>query len=716
MKTLILLPLLISCTDGGKTPIDTSEPEDTEVIPLDEDGDGFPEDTDCDDTDGMVNPGRTEICNGVDDNCDGAVDEGFDADGDGSLVPQFCPDGDDCNDDDATIYPGATEVPYDGIDQDCDGADLTDMDGDGYEGGTGEDCDDDDSEIHPGATDVPYDGIDQDCTGADLLDADGDGHDSDAHGGDDCDDTDASTHPGAPDWMNDGINNDCDGLADSYQSLTGDLSVSIVGTTSSQEALLGRGTALCDLDSDGLQDVVISAPFSSDYSGQTGIFYGSNWSTWGRDMTLAGANTLITGDRYEFSGFGTICTDIDNDGHDDLVIGTGEINYGSMGLDEAASLLVFYGTGFPLSATLNTTDADTRIDAPMDAQDGAFVYGIGLGHGDFDGDGTPEMVISTGGPRLDVHNGEERIHILVGSRFGGALRFYYEVDFTLEPDGDETEFGSWDARAGLDADGSDELILRKWDWQEEGDPDDDCDTAAPGVPDTNDPDCQDTSPPFSADDTAYEDAWSRGAMDFLLDPMVDLVGAVTPADARTARFQGDNTGEGFGFDSITGDFDGDGLNDLVVSAVLNEDNGLVDAGGLYAFSGINAELAGTVTDATTLADGALYGGYQFGYFGTSLANLGDANGDGVDDLFVTEAGGSGGVGMAWMLDGANLWSVPTPEQAALLAWYGEAQSDGLLVTQDAGDIDGDGLNDLLLLQSDYDGGNGRVFVVLSSDW
>jgi hypothetical protein len=72
--------------------------------------------------------------------------------------------------------------------------------------------------------------------------------------------------------------------------------------------------------------------------------------------------------------------------------------------------------------------------------------------------------------------------------------------------------------------------------------------------------------------------------------------------------------------------------------------------------------------------------------------------------------------MAWMLDGASLWSVPTPEQAALLAWYGEAQSDGLTVMQDAGDIDGDGLNDLLLLQSDYDDGNGRVFVLLSSDW
>jgi hypothetical protein len=39
-----------------------------------------------------------------------------------------------------------------------------------------------------------------------------------------------------------------------------------------------------------------------------------------------------------------------------------------------------------------------------------------------------------------------------------------------------------------------------------------------------------------------------------------------------------------------------------------------------------------------------------------------------------------------------------------------------LVTQDSGDIDGDGLNDLLLLQNDYDESNGRVFVLLSSDW
>src|SRR5690349_4224630 len=82
-----------------------------------------------------------------------------DADNDGSLV------GEDCDDHDATRHPQATETPYDGIDQDCDGADLTDVDGDGHEGTAvqGDDCDDTKSDVHPGAAEVCGDGVDQDC-------------------------------------------------------------------------------------------------------------------------------------------------------------------------------------------------------------------------------------------------------------------------------------------------------------------------------------------------------------------------------------------------------------------------------------------------------------------------------------------------------------------------------------------------------------------------
>ena len=84
----------------------------------DGDGDGYPASNDCDDGDAAVHPGATEACNGRDDDCDNEVDEGFDGDGDGWTT---C--GGDCNDLYVSMHPQAPEIPGDGLDQDCDGAD-----------------------------------------------------------------------------------------------------------------------------------------------------------------------------------------------------------------------------------------------------------------------------------------------------------------------------------------------------------------------------------------------------------------------------------------------------------------------------------------------------------------------------------------------------------------------------------------------------------------
>jgi len=158
--------------------------------PSDMDCDDIPSDVDCDDEDPTVGPGMPEICgNGVDDNCDGNIDEIYDEDNDGFTNCEPV----DCDDGDADVYPGAPEV-CDGKDNDCDGAcDLEfDLDSDGYTAcpdGTGSAAG---AEGFCGV--VP--------TAPDF----------------DCDDTRADVSPGLPEVCN-GIDDNCDGLVDEGLSL-----------------------------------------------------------------------------------------------------------------------------------------------------------------------------------------------------------------------------------------------------------------------------------------------------------------------------------------------------------------------------------------------------------------------------------------------------------------------------------------------------------------
>ena len=195
----------------------------------DVDGDGFAACEDCDDADADVNDNATEICDTLDNDCDGLVDSydpGVtgtsswygDADGDGHGGTQFqveaceAPAGyvassDDCDDLDATSHPGGTEV-CDLADNNCDGAVdegveytwYADGDGDGYgDAGTttdacsqppgysanGDDCDDNSASTSPAGLEV-CDGSDNNCDGVVdeagalggstwFVDADGDG-------------------------------------------------------------------------------------------------------------------------------------------------------------------------------------------------------------------------------------------------------------------------------------------------------------------------------------------------------------------------------------------------------------------------------------------------------------------------------------------------------------------------------------------------------------
>ncbi|GEM_PF-2370740 len=523
----------------------------------DPDGDGWLVPEDCAPADETRHPGADELADDVDQDCDGFVDEGtpaYDDDGDG-----FTEDEGDCDDADPEAHPGAEETPWDGVDQDCSGADLLDADGDGHE--VPEDCDDHDAESHPGAEELP-DGLDQDCDGdvdegTTAIDEDGDGY-SELDG--DCDDSDPAVSPAAEEICDNGLDDDCDGGPGDC-GLEGtlfveDADVVFLGTTESD---LGRSLASAgDLTGDGQADLALGAPaYTSDGLGQVWVVPGPLTSA-----TLGESGWLLTGERrddkagLELDAGG----DLDGDGLADLVIGGNGHRQGQA--------YVIYG---PVTGDQALADAPVVLRSQTDETN--FPSSVGL-LGDADGDGVGDLALT--------HTGVEDSTGAIYVWSGASLESDAPPTATLSGSRVGQQLGDRVGSADLDGDGvqdllsgaySDDLVAGFFGPITADRTTDDADLLARGctVGVAGDLDGDGWADLVAADPKAGSDG--TGAVWLVLGP---VTGDLTPLDLAAATFLGaarqDKLGEPM---SLPGDVDRDGHADLALAGSGSSGDGFV---------------------------------------------------------------------------------------------------------------------------------------------
>jgi len=649
MHSLFVMAALAACSDKGDDSSgngdDGGGTDDSNTPPAeDADNDGYDVTEDCNDGDAAINPGATEICDGVDNDCVDGIDVNatdatdYYVDGDGDtygagkatasceVVTGQVTNDDDCDDTRADVNPDGQEV--------CDDADAD------------EDCDslvdDDDSSLDPKTATILYADTDADTygdPGATILSCVGElaGYSADSS---DCDDAKDAVNPSAAEICGDDIDNNCDGdgCGWSGSAVTTDANSSIIG--SSDYIQLGTDAVSAgDVNGDGFEDLIVGG-----YSFTAYLFAGPVSGTMYSDDAIAQFSSVMAKDYNGVENFAL--GDQDGDGYDDFIVAARYYGYGG------GREYVMLG---PVTGS-DTSEAQASATLDGDSAGGTYspTFGIQPTAGDLNGDGVVDIMVGEPGGFGDTGG----VYFYFGPITSGSLTTKdANVAIAGLTYGDQTGSSS-SADGDVNGDGIDDALIGS-EMTDYADTDDGAaylfygpisgvtsvkeydvvmfgaaaaqglgyNTALNGDVDGDGIDDVGVSAP--------DDMWSTAGDTWIFYATTLSSGSEFDVAKADAQLTGDSAGDRFGSAiDFGGDLNADGFADVAVSSPYIGGSG----GGAYVFNGpVSGAIAATSADFTITGAGTEYAG-------SSASFVGDIGGDGYDDLAVgaygTGAGGS----------------------------------------------------------------------------
>jgi hypothetical protein len=640
---------------------------------------------DCDDEDTAVHPGASELCNALDDDCDGSIDIGaldepvwyVDADSDGygddalattrCTMPAGCTSvAGDCDDGDSAAHPDAAEM-CDGIDDDCDAL-----------------VDDLDSDLLDGSiwyADADNDGYGDATTGAVACTQPDAAVDND----DDCDDGSDAVHP-AIDEVCDGIDNDCDGLTDD-----------------ADDGVVGRELFYADSDGDGLGAAATEMDACSCPKG-----YVANDDDCDDSALEVGSAQHYyddtDGDGYGDGAAHEACTP---DANDVLLDG------------DCAPRNPNIGPGAVEVCDHEDNDCDWWEDEEDPDLSARTYYGDSDGDG-FGSDSDTIAACSATAPYVVRHGDCDDTDDVI---FPDAREFCDSKDNDCDGTVDDSPVY---VHSFADDDGDGYGDRSDWvpDCAIEGyvfdssDCDDTSASVSPGAPDVCandvDDDCDDyvdncvtgLAGPVMRGDRSSLLGTSLAVADWNADAVPDLLVGAPDEDASGAAYVALGPDFGtmltldgpwtFGYAVAGGDGNGDGVDDLLVGARYSNE--------AYLF------LGPVTSDRTEIDAYAVYADAREAGYAVDLAA--DVDGDGHGDVLVGAPWASeSGKGAAYVIAGALSGAVSLDADATYALYGSDDYGHFGESVAEVGDVDGDGIHDLAI-GAPYDNYAGRAYVVL----